>query len=172
MLFAPQFAKDTPQELAWRTIPIPRGSVYRCWSAGRVIPVWCHHVNGSSKPCWSRITGGKLVCPWCGKVKLRNIGYLPTFSFPEGKRCVIILSKTTMQPVKDVPFCTPLIANQAVTKNQPAVVRVEDTDSMRNHTWKLLKKREPEDITAYLVRKLWAIPEVCESLGVEPWHDE
>jgi hypothetical protein len=172
MLFAPQFAKDTPSELDWRVIPIPRGSVYRCWSAGPIVPVWCHYVNKASKPCWSRITKGQLICPWCGKIKLRNIGYLPTFAHPDGKRRVIILSKTTMKPVRDVPFCTPLIANQAQVPNQPAVVRVEDVESMRGHAWKQLRKRDPEDITPYLVRKLWCVPEIAEFFGVELWTDE
>jgi len=172
MIFEPASLTPTPENLCWRTISAPRGSSYRCWSAGPIVPVWVHHNGTASKPCWKRITKGKLVCPWCGVKALRQIGYLPTWSWPEAKRMVLVMPKTAMLSITGITLATPLVANQAVMKNQPAVVRVEDADTYRNATQKKLAKRPPEDIQEYLLRKLWKIPELCEHFGLEVWNDE
>lgn len=172
MEFDSQISVPKPRHLDWRVIPIPRDSTYKCWLAGPVKGVWTHHANKVSKPCWRRITNGKLECPWCGKIKLRNIGYLPTWSYPEALQRVIIVCQTTMRPLVGLPVGTPLAATQANMRNQPAPCRVNDVESMKSHTWKKLRQQPPNDISEYLVRVLWGIPEIAEHFGVELWNGE
>lgn len=164
--------KDLPRSLDWRTIPIPKECPLSAFLAGPPFAVFAHNLNPVSKPCWKRITKGDLDCPWCGKIKLRLIAYVPLVTYRDQARRVVICSKTILPSVESLPTWSAVHCLTPKTKGLPSVIRATDDAPNNSPLQAKLKKRPPEDIREYLFRVLWGIPELCRYFDLEPWRDE
>jgi len=154
MLFPVRRVSKIDPALKWETVEVTRTEPICGFIAGAVVPVEVHW-GGASKPCRTKLTAGRLKCPFCkAKAKRREIGYQPIFT-SDGIKIVVPLSQTAAEEAQDFPFGHPV----KLMRGKGATDRVRfyawsPDEKQKKHLVKLMTCGS-QDITKYLCCKLW-----------------
>lgn len=150
---------DTPAELRWKTIAVPRGEALRAFTASAPVGVYCHFNGQVSKPCTRRITKGVWDCEACLKKAARFIAYQPLYLYPTLQQVVVIVSKTVWPKLNGLTGHSPVSLSLAEKGNGPVRVLHLTPDELGLEIRKQAQRRGVVDIRRYLLH-LWQMPEL------------
>ncbi|MBV9771901.1 MAG: hypothetical protein JOZ32_20180 [Bryobacterales bacterium] len=130
------------------------GTTLRGLLCGKMKPLECHWVNESSKPCRSKITGGRLTC-YCQQEphSLRTIGYVP-IETRDREQLVVIVPKTTALTIKTFVQGDALEFMRGKRDKSPTRVRTILPEEIGAQRHKVVAAEQPREISRYLLH-LW-----------------
>lgn len=165
-LFEHQRPNMTGEHLRWNIEQPEQGGKLQGWICGPQVGLCTHHA-GVTKPCKSKLTGGKLSCQWCQPAFGESYNtHLPWID-EHGQKNVTIFGREMENYLATLSFGSAIVISKKKYKAAKILVTSKEWSS-RPCPW-LSRMSGQSDIRPFLLM-MWKDSELIKFFGLEPDH--